>query len=218
MSISSWKERFYPVNANVPKTAHDACLHSYRKWIGLKYLNAYELVRVSKRIVDRSTDEDFPITDSSCALCHLYEWREGNCRRCPLYKANDNRRCDEYPKPSSLYYFWSSDGDPLPMIAALRKAMIANLKEFEIGYFEAMKFTEGLDKEELDFLSDEQLLQSLEDCVSFQARADVSFRLRQAGRDFWFTRNYHGCGFWDGDWVEGEKLTAIAHSYGEVNL
>ncbi len=25
---------------------------------------------------------------------------------------------------------------------------------------------------------------------------------RQAGRDFWFTRNSHGVGFWDGDWPE----------------
>lgn len=29
------------------------------------------------------------------------------------------------------------------------------------------------------------------------------------GHDFWLTRNGHGCGFWDGDWVKevGERLT-----------
>jgi hypothetical protein len=36
--------------------------------------------------------------------------------------------------------------------------------------------------------------------------------------DFWLTRNRHGAGFWDGDYIEGDKLTAIAKSYGEQYL
>lgn len=37
--------------------------------------------------------------------------------------------------------------------------------------------------------------------------------------DFWLTRNCHGAGFWDGDYpVWGEKLTAIAHMFAEVDL
>jgi len=32
----------------------------------------------------------------------------------------------------------------------------------------------------------------------------------QAGRDFWLTRNGHGCGFWDGDWGPTEKHSTPA--------
>lgn len=38
--------------------------------------------------------------------------------------------------------------------------------------------------------------------------------------DFIFTRNGHGCGFWDGDWPSpaDKKLTKIAEAYGTVGL
>lgn len=45
------------------------------------------------------------------------------------------------------------------------------------------------------------------------------YDLSQAGHDFWLTRNYHGAGFWDrGLNSLGEKLTDIAHKYGEYDL
>jgi hypothetical protein len=39
-----------------------------------------------------------------------------------------------------------------------------------------------------------------------------------AAHDFILTRNHHGAGFWDGDWHApwGEKLTALAHSFPQV--
>lgn len=39
-----------------------------------------------------------------------------------------------------------------------------------------------------------------------------------AAHDFILTRNHHGAGFWDGDWHEpwGDKLTALAHSFGQL--
>lgn len=41
----------------------------------------------------------------------------------------------------------------------------------------------------------------------------------QAGHDFWLTRNHHGAGFWDRGYGEiGDKLTTLAHKYGEKNL
>jgi hypothetical protein len=41
----------------------------------------------------------------------------------------------------------------------------------------------------------------------------------QAGHDFWLTRNRHGAGFWDRGLGElGERLTAMAHPYGESFL
>jgi hypothetical protein len=40
----------------------------------------------------------------------------------------------------------------------------------------------------------------------------------RAGHDFWLTRSGSGCGFWDGDWDNGEELTEIANSFGECDL
>lgn len=33
--------------------------------------------------------------------------------------------------------------------------------------------------------------------------------LEQIGHDFWLTRNGHGAGFWDGDYVNGDAITKI---------
>lgn len=43
---------------------------------------------------------------------------------------------------------------------------------------------------------------------------------RKAGRDFLYTRNGHGCGFWDGDWAEphAERLTFCAKAFRENDL
>jgi hypothetical protein len=31
------------------------------------------------------------------------------------------------------------------------------------------------------------------------------------GHDLWLTIEHHGCGFWDGDYENGDELTKIAH-------
>lgn len=38
------------------------------------------------------------------------------------------------------------------------------------------------------------------------------------GHDFWFTRNGHGAGFWDGAYTHGDELTEIAKAFGECHL
>jgi hypothetical protein len=40
------------------------------------------------------------------------------------------------------------------------------------------------------------------------------------GHDFWLTRNWHGAGFWDGDYREpaASALTACAKRFGEFDL
>jgi len=42
----------------------------------------------------------------------------------------------------------------------------------------------------------------------------------KAGHDFWLTRNGHGAGFWDGDWLDdaGKALTAASKAFGECSL
>jgi hypothetical protein len=75
-------------------------------------------------------------------------------------------------------------------------------------------------------LSAEALQVMVEDCHVFQRMARVllsqtpdDYGVERAGHDFWLTRNHHGAGFWDRDLGEvGEKLTELAHLFGEQNL
>lgn len=57
----------------------------------------------------------------------------------------------------------------------------------------------------VDDLAPESLADIVSDCAKFQAAAlpwldaakERGYDAEQAGRDFWFSRNGHGCGFWD---------------------
>lgn len=40
----------------------------------------------------------------------------------------------------------------------------------------------------------------------------------QVAYDLWFTRNHHGCGFWESKSVAAIKATEIAYSMGEVDI
>jgi len=42
--------------------------------------------------------------------------------------------------------------------------------------------------------------------------------LGQVGHDLWLTQNRHGAGFWDGDYDRGDELTAVAQTFGCVDL
>jgi len=110
-----------------------------------------------------------------------------------------------------------------------------DLDSFTQGYVEAMFFTSTGDDGEafaegFADLAPETLARIIADCAKFQ---EGSAWLRavnaakgydfpgeaDAGRDFWFTRNGHGCGFWDGDWPEphATALTDAARAFGEVD-
>ncbi len=90
-------------------------------------------------------------------------------------------------------------------------------------YLEAIDFTDTGDTDqpahgaELDeTFAREQVI----DCLSFYQRIACYLSNDETGdaaRDFWFTRNGHGVGFWDGDWPKyGEMFDRIAKGYGEV--
>jgi hypothetical protein len=62
-------------------------------------------------------------------------------------------------------------------------------------------------------------------CVAFEYKAGEllkqvyagDYSEIQAGRDFWFTRNGHGVGFWNRDLGQvGDDLADIAREFGEV--
>lgn len=60
------------------------------------------------------------------------------------------------------------------------------------------------------------------DCQKFQGdNADLPYvNTKQAGHDFWLTRNGHGAGFWDGDWPEPDatQLTTASKGFGPFTL
>lgn len=76
----------------------------------------------------------------------------------------------------------------------------------------------------IEDIAPEVVEQAREDCAAMLALPDAGLYLRHHsveyfGHDFWLTRNGHGAGFWDrglGDL--GDRLTAMAKPYGEVNL
>jgi hypothetical protein len=80
-------------------------------------------------------------------------------------------------------------------------------------------------------LAPEALARIVADCAAFKASdawtlaeaaesaGDPIPDDTQAGRDFWYTRNGHGCGFWGGDWPEpyATRLTEAAEACGPVD-
>jgi hypothetical protein len=72
-----------------------------------------------------------------------------------------------------------------------------------------------------DDLAPETLAKMVDDCTRFQDdHAALITDDKQAGHDFWLTRNHHGAGFWDGDWPEpsASTLTAASHAFGSFDL
>jgi len=118
--------------------------------------------------------------------------------------------------------FWNN-----PLINPLTNV---DLDKFFDGYVEAALFSSTDESTESggDPLDDnydrsdftkEALRKMRRDADSF-ARANAALiegREREAGIDFWFTRNGHGAGFWDGDWPEPDAttLTNASQRYGE---
>jgi hypothetical protein len=110
----------------------------------------------------------------------------------------------------------------------------ATIGYFAKGYFEAMFFTEchadnpELENATINDLSPEAWEASLKSCASFeqdnaalleQAYEQFDYDSEQAGRDFWYTRNGHGVGFWDRDLGDlGDKLTDASDKFNSVDL
>lgn len=72
-----------------------------------------------------------------------------------------------------------------------------------------------------EVLSDEGKLEVLSDCIGFILDCEGMIpeeRMHEAGSDFHLTRNGHGAGFWDGDWNNGDELSAKSKPYGSFEL
>lgn len=114
--------------------------------------------------------------------------------------------------------------------------------DFMEGYLECLGFTEeeslperwaedyGDEDTELDDAPSisfdkfdvASLKKIIKDCKGFMAKCEKAgldleaWGETQAGHDFWLTRNDHGAGFWDRGRKDGDALSKIAKSFGEV--
>lgn len=102
------------------------------------------------------------------------------------------------------------------------------LDEFTQGYIEAMFFTNASSPDDGDLatatvadLAAETWGTIEKECAAFQSQNATllaeaytrdDYSPEQAGRDFWFTRNGHGVGFWDRPQLDagnlGDRLSA----------
>ncbi len=106
--------------------------------------------------------------------------------------------------------------------------------DFTYGYLEAAFFTEtgtmedgDLEHADMDDIAPESLAEVIRDCAQFQrdhaALLEQAYQREydavQAGRDYWFTRNGHGVGYWDRSELQadglGDRLSDTC-SYSEV--
>ena len=105
------------------------------------------------------------------------------------------------------------------------------LDAFTQSYIEAVFFTEATADTEiganatLDDLSPEAWQTMIEQCDVFKKAAGQAliddYGHTEAGHDFWFTRNGHGVGFWEGDHGKLETwrwLDILARTFVGVNL
>jgi hypothetical protein len=124
-----------------------------------------------------------------------------------------------------------------------KKKLYNDLDGFAKGYIEAMFFTNcdsGHDDEHIanklgvDRLTIQSIHHIKRQCADFQIAAEAlldlayeqAYEEAQAGRDFWFTRQGHGVGFWDRDELDvdigagenlGKELSKAADKFGEAN-
>jgi len=146
MSIETWKQEFYAVEARVVGNDTDVVLleHSIKKWEGLQLesLERHKLIAFHNGDVvlyiknkgEQKRTNRFFIDGASCALCakYLHVANEPSCVSCPLSKVRGNVECDEKRKEEKFSPFlaWTEDAYPEPMLHWLRKALkVAMLKE-----------------------------------------------------------------------------------------
>lgn len=105
-------------------------------------------------------------------------------------------------------------------LAYLTAALFTDLPEGEIGSGEFSPKQTDLNR-----FPSATLTRAQQDCDAFIKQNSLEMfggdtEMEKIARDFWYTRNHHGCGFWDGDYAEeiGKKLTASAKTFGETSL
>lgn len=129
MSMQTWMEEFYPVEAEkVP--AAQAVAHSLRKWRGLRpdNMKRHGVFWGYKHTLNYITDAGgycLFIDAGSCALCWTHVNLTGSCASCPLSIARHGHPCD-YKRPAEALSPWAAGSGKMknvePMIYWLEEA------------------------------------------------------------------------------------------------
>lgn len=122
MSLQTWKEEFYPIEASEVTDKIEAIKHSLRKWTGLleKNLKKHDVKLLYEEYEIRL--EDFIINFETCALCQLFDVQTVyyECPNCPFVYYLNHRCCGYIGSPWHEFIYYK---DPKPMIAALEKML-----------------------------------------------------------------------------------------------
>jgi hypothetical protein len=129
-------------------------------------------------------------------------------------KKSNPRRMRRNPKPISSQ-------EALETISPMTMQYLVTALWSETDYDSG----EPLDsKYDLEDIEPQFILDSEKECLEFLEKAkpyltDEEYEDDESiGHNFWLNRNGHGAGFWDGDYEQGDKLSDIAHSFGEVYI
>ncbi len=127
MSLKTWKDEFYPVEADKVEGRLEAIQHSLVKWVGVRGDN---LKKHKVKLIGTSlagTRGSIGIDSYSCALCSLYlRTSKVRCSECPLVAIRGGCSCDtklDLGEGLSPYHYFALEGNPEPMIELLEKAL-----------------------------------------------------------------------------------------------
>ena len=134
-----------------------------------------------------------------------------------------------YERSYSFFTLGARLKENFPRARFVKEISSDRLDEFVMQYERtALWSSNGEDEEPLDSKDDIEIADETrelfrKDCEAFLQEADIiapGESDSDLAHDFWLTRNRHGVGFWDGDYVDGiaEPLTALSHKFGEVSL
>lgn len=127
MSLQTWKEEFYPTEADSPEAQASPIEHSLRKWKGLtkENLDKHGLKKAVNTNYVHDSNVGININGDSCSLCvnctkkKDIDWEFLDCQSCPITKYNDGVDC------IAQYDHWFDEADPNPMIALLDHTLSA---------------------------------------------------------------------------------------------
>lgn len=135
MSMKTWKEKFYPVEAEV--AAKDGVLaavdHSIKKWEGLTQENLkahgvrqqlHVITTLGNPMANIKSPNNFSVNGRTCALCVLFATQgKWECDGCPLYEVR-GAKCFKDGVDRSPYRAFCEEypGRAEPMIEALKAA------------------------------------------------------------------------------------------------
>jgi len=217
MSLSSWKQEFYPSRASTTPCG-SACAHARRKWVGML---PHNLKRHGCRIDEDNAgiwgEEGYAISISTrtCALCVHYLDRAslGACIGCPLDEVV-GIPCGRAGDDSDPWSVFSIAGDVRPMVLALTEAEAWHTyKRGLVGdqhgldcILDGYLYTAAGGSSARNPFSDKQpvqlarmdeasLVTAIEDCRKFMVGQEELISsleapdLVQLGSDFWVFRN-----------------------------